>query len=112
MRLGAAAIPPLGYLQFCHQRPEECAGPEPADAPSAADLAKADTAPAAELASVSLTRSRAVDWRSDLRLAWRAQPITIRLEPWSAEARPEAATAFDLPPTGPSIIMRALGGDS
>ncbi|WP_377354234.1 transglutaminase-like cysteine peptidase [Phenylobacterium conjunctum] len=96
MRLGAAAIPPLGYLQFCHQRPEECAAPDQAPAapsPSAVELVRADLGATAELAAKPLPFIRPTAFRSDLKFNWPMRPITITLEPWAFETRATPAAA-------------------
>lgn len=95
MRLGAPAIPPLGFLQFCHQRPEECAAPSQAPqppAPSALELVRADLGATAELALTPLPTARPALFRSDLRFDWPARPIKIRLEPWTFEPGATPAT--------------------
>lgn len=95
MRLGTAAIPPLGYLLFCHQRPDECAE-TPAEAPAAVNIQ--DTLATAALPSSSPAQPAPLpaSWtagsplRVNLRLDWPSQPVTIQLQPWSAETAPAA----------------------
>lgn len=91
MRLGTPAIPPLGYLQFCHQRPAECAAPSATDAPSAGDRLRADNTVTAELALAPVSFARRLELPADWGFNWPARHITISLAPSSAAVAAEPA---------------------